>query len=143
LRGLASQLDGSFKTRSQHDRNPRIRPAPRGCSNARAVTPRWRRSPRPIGLALERAGTGWAPETLLAEVQRVWSNAVGPAIAAEATPASERGGVLTVSCSASVWAQELDLMAPAILERLNEGLRSGHIGRLRCVAVPLSEDPFL
>ena len=27
--------------------------------------------------------------------------------------------MLTVSCSASVWAQELDLMGPAIVERLN------------------------
>jgi len=41
-----------------------------------------------------------------------------------------------VSCSASVWAQELDLMAPAILERLNQPLRSGRVSRLRCVALP-------
>jgi len=41
-----------------------------------------------------------------------------------------------VSCSASVWAQELDLMAPAILERLNSALRSGRVSRLRCVALP-------
>jgi predicted nucleic acid-binding Zn ribbon protein len=102
---------------------------------------RWRRSPRPLQLALEAARDQWAPETLLAEVQRTWSNAVGPAIAVEAKPASERAGVLTVSCSASVWAQELDLMAPAILERLNTDLRSGRITRLRCVAVPLFNDP--
>ncbi len=103
---------------------------------------RWRRSPRPARLALELARDQWAPETLLAEVQRIWSDAVGPAISAEATPASERAGVLTVSCSASVWAQELDLMAPAILKRLNAALRGGHVQRLRCVAVPLSEDRF-
>ena len=77
-----------------------------------------------------------APETLLADVQRVWPEAVGAVIAGEAQPVSERGGVLTVSCSASVWAQELDLMGPVIVERLN-GLLSGHpISRLRCVAVP-------
>ena len=52
---------------------------------------------------------------------------------------AERGGVLTVSCSASVWAHELDLMAPAILERLNELLRDQRITRLRCVAVPVRE----
>jgi hypothetical protein len=44
--------------------------------------------------------------------------------------------VLTVSCSASVWAQELDLMAPVIIEQLNSRLRRGEITRLRCVAVP-------
>jgi predicted nucleic acid-binding Zn ribbon protein len=77
-----------------------------------------------------------SPQTLLAEAQQVWPEAVGPAIAAEARPTSERGGVLTISCSASVWAQELDLMAPVILEQLNALLRAGQLSRLRCVAVP-------
>lgn len=103
---------------------------------------RWRRSPRPVEFALNVARDQWAPETLLAEVQRTWTDAVGPAISAEAKPASERAGVLTVSCSASVWAQELDLMAPAILERLNASLRGGRIVRLRCIAVPVPEDRF-
>jgi predicted nucleic acid-binding Zn ribbon protein len=76
-----------------------------------------------------------APTTPLAAVQRVWKEAVGIGIAAEATPTSERGGVLTVTCSASVWAQELDLMAPAILRRLAELLPAHQIDRLRCVAL--------
>jgi hypothetical protein len=33
-----------------------------------------------------------------------------------------------------VWAQELDLMAPTILARLNEQLAGGRVERLRCVA---------
>jgi predicted nucleic acid-binding Zn ribbon protein len=103
---------------------------------------RSRRSPRPLATALEAARENWAPATLLAEVQRVWPRVVGAAIAAEAQASSERAGVLTVSCSASVWAQELDLMAPAILGRLNGALRSGHIERLRCVAVPPREARF-
>jgi predicted nucleic acid-binding Zn ribbon protein len=77
-----------------------------------------------------------APDTVLAAVQRTWREAVGEMIAAEAQPTAERGGVLTVSCSASVWAQELDLMSPVILERLNALLREGRITRLRCVATP-------
>jgi predicted nucleic acid-binding Zn ribbon protein len=85
--------------------------------------------------ALEVLRDALAPATLLAEIQRAWPEAVGPAIAAEAVPTRERGGVLTVSCSASVWAQELDLMAPAILSRLNELLAGAAIQRLRCVAV--------
>ncbi len=96
----------------------------------------WRRSPRSLGLALERVRDELAPRTLLAEVQQVWPATVGQAIASEAQPSAERGGVLTISCSAAVWAQELDLMAPAILERLNEVLSSGRIDRLRCVALP-------
>lgn len=95
-----------------------------------------RRSPRQFTLALDQIRDELAPQTLLAEVQRVWPGAVGAGIAAEAQPTAERAGVLTVSCSASVWAQELDLMGPAILERLNQALPAGRIERLRCVAVP-------
>ena len=96
----------------------------------------WRRSPRPLGLAIEGVRGDLAPATLLAEVQRIWRGAVGEAIAAEARPTAERAGVLTISCSASVWAQELDLMGPAIVERLNESLESGSVTRLKCVALP-------
>jgi predicted nucleic acid-binding Zn ribbon protein len=99
----------------------------------------WRRSPRQIATALERVRGEWEPETLLAEVQRVWCEAVGPAIAAEARPSSERAGVLTISCSGSVWAHELDLMAGSILEPLNARLRAGRIDRLRCVATPFPD----
>jgi predicted nucleic acid-binding Zn ribbon protein len=96
----------------------------------------YRRSPRPLSLPLDRIRDELEPDSLLADVQRAWLGAVGAAIAGEAQPTSERGGVVTVSCSASVWAQELDLMAPAILARLNEQLRSGRVTRLRCVALP-------
>jgi predicted nucleic acid-binding Zn ribbon protein len=95
-----------------------------------------RRGPRPIAIALEVARGDWAPETLLAEVQRAWSGVVGAPIAAEATPIREQAGTVTVSCSASVWAQELDLMGPSIVARLNSELGADRIKRLRCVAVP-------
>ncbi len=95
-----------------------------------------RRSPRPFSVALETARGTWEPQTVLAEVQRVWAGVVGPGIAAEAIPMRERGGVLTVSCAASVWAQELELMGPNIVASLNAQLRSGHLARLRCVAAP-------
>jgi predicted nucleic acid-binding Zn ribbon protein len=84
--------------------------------------------------ALDPLRDVWAPDTLLAEIQQVWPGVVGPAIAAEATPQSERAGVLTVHCSAAVWAQELDLMAPTIISRLNEHLERGLLTRLRCLS---------
>jgi hypothetical protein len=99
------------------------------------MTP-YRRSPRRATLALTHVRDELAPRTLLSEVQQSWREAVGPAIAAEAQPTRERGGVLTVACSASVWAQELDLMAPAIVGRLNGLLHSGQVSRLRCVTLP-------
>jgi len=98
---------------------------------------RWRRSPRALGLALDSVRDRLEPDTLLAQVQRRWLDAVGEAIAANATPVGERAGVLTVACAASVWAQELDLMGPAVVERLNRLLEGGRIDRLRCVATPL------
>ena len=86
-------------------------------------------------LAFERLADELAPDTVLAEVQRVWGAVVGDPIAAQAEPTAERGGVVTVSCAASVWAQELDLMAPQIVVRLNEALARDAVRRLRCVAV--------
>jgi predicted nucleic acid-binding Zn ribbon protein len=88
-----------------------------------------------MSFALDSLRDELAPETLLASVQRAWPAAVGQAISAEATPTAERGGVVTVSCSAAVWAQELDLMGPTIVGRLNGLLESGRVERLRCVAV--------
>ncbi len=79
------------------------------------------------------------PDTLLGEVQAVWPGVVGETIAAAAQPVGERGGVLTVSCESSVWAQELDLMSGEIIERLNGALARGAIARLRCVATPPRE----
>jgi predicted nucleic acid-binding Zn ribbon protein len=98
-----------------------------------------RRSPRPLGFALERMQAGLAPDTLLAEVQQAWDEAVGAGIAAAAQPTSERAGVVTVSCVASVWSHELDLMAPVLIERLNERLARGRVSRLRCVTLPPRE----
>jgi predicted nucleic acid-binding Zn ribbon protein len=97
-----------------------------------------RRSPRPLALALDRVQVGLAPQTLLAEVQQRWPEVVGESIAAQAEPTFERGGVLTVACAAAVWAQELDLMAPAVLDRLGQVLTRGEVSRLRCVTLPTS-----
>lgn len=95
-----------------------------------------RRGPRPLQAALGPVRDRLAPRTLLADVQSCWRDAVGEAIAAHATPVSERAGVLTVSCDASVWAQELDLMGAAIIVRLNEILGASRVLKLRCVALP-------
>jgi predicted nucleic acid-binding Zn ribbon protein len=100
---------------------------------------RYRRAPHSLERVLGRLADEVAPATLLGEVQRAWLQAVGEAIAAEASPTAERAGVVTISCSASVWAQELDLMAPQILARLNPALTTGSVQRLRCVAVGHSE----
>ncbi|HWA52595.1 MAG TPA: DUF721 domain-containing protein [Solirubrobacterales bacterium] len=81
-----------------------------------------RRAPRPASSALRAALEQAAPKTPLATLQASWPAAVGERIAAVATPVSERGGEVTVSCTDSVWAQELDLIQGELLERLREQL---------------------
>lgn len=94
----------------------------------------YRRTPRQISDALGELSRRWEPDTVLGEVQRIWPATVGEVIAAEAQPVHERAGVVTVACSGSVWAQELDLMAAQIVERLNRRLRRGRVRRLRCTS---------
>jgi predicted nucleic acid-binding Zn ribbon protein len=81
-----------------------------------------------------------APATPLGAVQAVWEEAVGEAIAAQATPVSEKDGVVTVTCSSATWAQELDMLADDMLSRLRPKLPSGvELQRLRFSAVPVSD----
>lgn len=81
-----------------------------------------RRAPRPAASAFRAALEQAAPQTRLAAVQAAWATAVGERIAAVARPVGEREGAIVVSCSDPVWAQELDLMQDALLERLAERL---------------------
>jgi predicted nucleic acid-binding Zn ribbon protein len=79
-----------------------------------------RRAPRPAASAFRAARERAAPQTRLAAVQAVWSEAVGEGLAAQATPVSERGGAITVECADAVWAHELDLMQDRLLSSLRE-----------------------
>jgi predicted nucleic acid-binding Zn ribbon protein len=95
-----------------------------------------RTQPRPLSHAVAALADRLAPQTTLAEVQRVWPEAVGDVIAAQAEPTSEREGVLTVTCSSAVWAQELDLMGPELVGRINAALGAESLRSLRCSARP-------
>jgi predicted nucleic acid-binding Zn ribbon protein len=79
-----------------------------------------RRAPRPAAGAFKAALQRVAPQTPLAAIQAAWTHAVGEQLAAAATPVSERDGTLTIECADAVWAQELDLMQDALIERLKE-----------------------
>jgi predicted nucleic acid-binding Zn ribbon protein len=96
-----------------------------------------RLAPRRLGAALDALSPRLAPATTLASVQARWPDAVGAAIAEEATPVSEREGVVTVACRSAVWAQELDLLGPDVVARLNgllgEPGADGPVRRLKAV----------
>jgi predicted nucleic acid-binding Zn ribbon protein len=96
-----------------------------------------RRAPRGLGAALADLTAELAPATTLARVQGCWGEAVGETIGSEAEPVGERDGTVVVACSSSVWAQELELLAPELVERLNAalGARRGDpqpVRSLRC-----------
>ncbi len=91
-----------------------------------------RYAPRRLSVAVESYTATLSPPSTLARVQRVWERAAGPAVAAAATPTAERDGVLTITCTAAVWAQELDLMARELLARLNAALGDELLSKLRC-----------
>jgi predicted nucleic acid-binding Zn ribbon protein len=93
-----------------------------------------RRAPVPLAGAVEALASRLEPQTPLSAVQRAWPGAVGPAVAAEARPVAERGGVVTVQCRSSVWAHELTLLAPDLVRRLNEALGGGRVTELRCTS---------
>lgn len=63
---------------------------------------------------------------------QVWNEVVGPQIAAHAQPCGIRDGVLEVKVDQPVWMQQLQLLKPKLLARLNE-----HLGS------PLFRDLFL
>jgi predicted nucleic acid-binding Zn ribbon protein len=93
-----------------------------------------RPAPRPFSRALQALTDDLAPASALARVHGAWEPAVGATVAAVCRPTAERDGVLTVVCSEAVWAQELELMGEAIVERLNGSLGGPLLKRLRCRA---------
>lgn len=83
---------------------------------------RRRGAPRSLADSVRELRTARNPQTPLAAVQAVWADAMGPAVAAQAAPVTERDGVVTVACRSATWAQELDLMQIELLGRLLDAL---------------------
>ena len=90
-----------------------------------------RRAPRPLSFALERVTATLEPATTLARVQGCWAEAVGDVVSTEAQPVSERDGTVSVVCRSSVWAQELELLGPDLVEKVNAALGDDAVQRLR------------
>jgi predicted nucleic acid-binding Zn ribbon protein len=91
------------------------------------------RRPQPLGELLDAwlARSGLAQRIEVSEVVERWAELVGPQIAAVTrAEAVNAEGTLWVRVSSSAWANELSLMAPRILARLNQD-RRGHIREIR------------
>jgi predicted nucleic acid-binding Zn ribbon protein len=90
-----------------------------------------RRAPRALSFALARVTADLEPATTLARVQGCWVDAVGERLATVARPVSEREGVVTLACEDAMWANELELLGPDLLEKLNVALGDGSVAQLR------------
>lgn len=81
-----------------------------------------RRDPFPLSDALADFTRGVQPASVLAEVQRVWPEAVGETVAGWASPVAEKSGIIVVECDDSVVAHELEMMKTDLLKKISEAL---------------------
>jgi predicted nucleic acid-binding Zn ribbon protein len=98
-------------------------------------------SRRPSSLADALASylrrSGFAKRVQQAGVIDAWPELVGPQIAAVTAPESvTQDGVLRVRVATAAWANELSLMTPRILARVNAG-KQGRVKEIRWVPGPL------
>lgn len=114
-----------------------------------------KRTPQPVVVPLQEAARNYAPRgiaALLAPITRPafrkrapaaaslfadWANLAGPTLAPRAQPVKFAGGTLTLGCSSPV-AMELQMSQDLIIQRLNMGLGSGVVERLRFVQQAVS-----
>lgn len=76
------------------------------------------------GSLLEALLAGWGLDERLHQYQAlvVWDEVVGPTIAAHARPEKIRDGILEVCVDQPAWMQQLQLLKPRILAKLNARL---------------------
>ena len=91
-------------------------------------------APREASTAVDALAQRLVPREPIMRIQKVWAQSAGDAVAAQCEPVSESRGTVTVKCSSAVWAQELDLLSPELIERLNEALEEPLVKSLRCRA---------
>ncbi len=106
-----------------------------GCNDSRS---RSKRMPVPIALLLEETRAKAAANSGLPIDGESWRRILGDRIAQHATPHACRGKVLTVLVASAVWAQELSLLSPDIVRRLQA---NGYgVSELRWQVQPLRQD---
>lgn len=89
--------------------------------------------PAAIGQLLDEIATGTplAQRLREARIWEVWKEAVGPQIARQAKPSGFRDGILTVTVASAPWMQQLALLKPQLLAKLNAVLADTLVTDLR------------
>lgn len=75
-----------------------------------------------------------SPVLNLLDLVKRWEEVVGPEIARQATPLRIHGGTLTLQASHPTWANELQLMALDLLEKIRDHCPQLPVKRLRFIA---------
>ena len=78
---------------------------------------------------LRSRGLGNASE--LSGLSSKWAAAVGEKVASHAGPEGLRGGTLTVVVDSSAWMNQLSMLSPEIIRKVNEALGGGKVEELR------------
>jgi predicted nucleic acid-binding Zn ribbon protein len=107
-------------------------------SQARAAGGRARRrperggDPRPFGAAIRDllAERGWERQAAVGGVFGNWAQIVGRDVAEHTTPTAFEEGVVTIVADSSTWAQQVKLLAPMLVRRLNEELGHNTVRRV-------------
>lgn len=90
------------------------------------------RAPHRLADAVAGLTDALSPATPLARIQRSWPEvAKALPVAQEASPTALRDGVLTVTCTAAVYAQELQLMVTDVVSAVNGALGEVLVSGLR------------
>lgn len=84
-----------------------------------------------LGRALD--GAGLEATSDIWQLSEHWTSALGAQIASRATPVRLVRGELVIAVAEAVWRQELALLAPRIVERLNQALGRDVVQRVRLV----------
>ena len=95
---------------------------------------RKRSAPEPVGNAIASfvKRSGLAARIAQAEIIPDWPKLVGPQIAAVALPERiSADGTLFIRVKTHSWMNELQLMTPEIMARLNAGRGAGRVNALR------------
>lgn len=95
----------------------------------RARQPGW--TPLADAVAGFLATSGLSETLARLDALKHWAGAVGPAVARVSRAVEVQGDALVVEVATSEWANELSMMKPAILERLNGRLEAAPVRDIR------------
>lgn len=134
LPATCTTMSPTHERRLQRRSSRRPPPSLAAISTERSqVTKPQRPTPLADALASYLQKQGLIKRMQQAGIVEEWATLVGPQIAAVTVPESVTAdGILRVRVASSAWAQELSLMSPRILARLNDG-RKGRVREVRWI----------